>query len=923
MATLIVSNYNSTKITSYGGMFISCGILKANTLYTLKCRYKYTKNTSTRPQILCYNSDWVYGGNIYDATDDGIMKTRTVKFTSHPSEKHYEIGCYAWSYDDQNNGGGKTGVLEVDWYELWEGDATEFSLTDAYRKGTTNLFKHGANPTSLTGIGNNGANVTLDSTTFGYNVYKCVSTVQSTQMYIMYNSAALSSALETGKTYLATAEVYSPDSSWCYINIEQSNIIARSNTLVPNQWTRVWVIGTRTANAGAVTFYDVKGTYYYKNIHIAETPTSFVELQQSCVNPGYFSSVEPIWSLRAWWGYHFSTGYNISVSLSSTSVAASGGTITVTYTIKDKNTNAGVSGVTPAVSSTLGTVSNITATNSSGVGTAKVTINSLGTTLKTANTDGKITVTKNGTAYVNFHQVKNRITEITSITPSAGTLNSPATYTAAQNTKTVTTNTNSSCSAVVKFESGSSATTSHNSTTYGTWNWKYSWSSNQSYATLTSASSLNMDVTMTSRGTTKGAARSATITRTCAWTYTVAAGNSSTGSALTKSGSKGCTATVTQQANAANAYYKDLVVGLSYAATAPSTTSKTVAPSLSVKATPCYTSGSAGTQIAVPSSGYTVIYSESTASSYASVNSSTGVITWNSNSKVTSNRTVGITASVTCTRAYSSLTGAKAVTATHTKDTATYGNPTGTLTYPTAAWNSSSAGTYYTPTLTVSQVKTWASGAKETITPTVSSKTWTANSSGSAVSLRTTDGGIKFMADNFTTSQRTGYTITATFTANSKTGTASASPKQAGYPLSIDAYQVGYSGSTTSGGGTIPVGSYAYFYVKITNTGGSAVNTITWSPKRNSGYGTIGGQYSTSYMMYNNGRYSSDEITCTVKLANGVTVSDVVDVSLITGPDTGGTGGGDSSNDSSNWSLRKAVDNEESNTNEVADEQNT
>lgn len=213
MATLIVSNYNSTKITSYGGMFISCGILKANTLYTLKCRYKYTKNTSTRPQILCYNSEWVYGGNIYDATDDGIMKTRTVKFTSHPSEKHYEIGCYAWSYEDQNNGGGKTGVLEVDWYELWEGDATEFSLTDAYRKGTTNLFKHGANPTSLTGIGNNGANVTLDSTTFGYNVYKCVSTAQSTQMYIMYNSAALSSALETGKTYLATAEVYSPDSS--------------------------------------------------------------------------------------------------------------------------------------------------------------------------------------------------------------------------------------------------------------------------------------------------------------------------------------------------------------------------------------------------------------------------------------------------------------------------------------------------------------------------------------------------------------------------------------------------------------------------------------------------------------------------------------------------------------------------------------
>ena len=74
--------------------------------------------------------------------------------------------------------------------------------------------------------------------------------------------------------------------------------------------------------------------------------------------------------------------------------------------------------------------------------------------------------------------------------------------------------------------------------------------------------------------------------------------------------------------------------------------------------------------------------------------------------------------------------------------------------------------------------------------------------------------------------------------------------------------------------------------------------------------------------MYNNGSYSGDDITCTVKLANGVTASDVVYVSLVKGAYSGGTGGGDSSNDSSNWSLRKSVDNEESNTNEVIDEQN-
>lgn len=131
MATLIAANYQSTTVTSYGGMFISCGTLKANTLYTLKCRYKYTKNTSSMPQILCYNSNWSYGGGIYDTTDDGVMKTRITTFTSYPSAINYSIGCYAWSYNDQTNGGGKTGVLEVDWYELWEGDAREFSLADA------------------------------------------------------------------------------------------------------------------------------------------------------------------------------------------------------------------------------------------------------------------------------------------------------------------------------------------------------------------------------------------------------------------------------------------------------------------------------------------------------------------------------------------------------------------------------------------------------------------------------------------------------------------------------------------------------------------------------------------------------------------------------------------------------------------------
>ena len=217
MATLIVSNYSSVSSSTYGFMATDNIKLKNNTTYTLKCRYKWNKNgTYSSHPLACYlyESTWTNqcGAGCFFHSVPSDYTTYEHKFTTTSSASSYtfSIRCYA---NGQHNKGVPDGaILSMDWYELWEGDATEFSLTDAYRKGTTNLFKHGANPTSLTGIGNNGANVTLDSTTFGYNVYKCVSTAQSTQMYIMYSSAALSSALETGKTYLATAEVYSPDS---------------------------------------------------------------------------------------------------------------------------------------------------------------------------------------------------------------------------------------------------------------------------------------------------------------------------------------------------------------------------------------------------------------------------------------------------------------------------------------------------------------------------------------------------------------------------------------------------------------------------------------------------------------------------------------------------------------------------------------
>lgn len=270
MATLIASNYNSTKITSYGGMYISCGTLKANTLYTLKCRYKYTKNTSSHPQILCYNSDWVYGGDIYDATDDGIMKTRIIKFTSHPSERHYEIGCYAWSYADQNNGGGKTGVLEVDWYELWEGDATEFSLTDAIalseNKTATSFVSIGGHPTDVGTCTNTGyfsaaeprerirswmgyyfrthSSTSYGSWTYTYNHYTSASRSRTVTTYDHYSNGKVVQTGSTTQTEAATVT----NGSWSY-NWTTTGNSTRSRT-VTYSWSNYSNNATQTETGG-------------------------------------------------------------------------------------------------------------------------------------------------------------------------------------------------------------------------------------------------------------------------------------------------------------------------------------------------------------------------------------------------------------------------------------------------------------------------------------------------------------------------------------------------------------------------------------------------------------------------------------------------------------------------------------------------
>jgi hypothetical protein len=94
------------------------------------------------------------------------------------------------------------------------------------------------------------------------------------------------------------------------------------------------------------------------------------------------------------------------------------------------------------------------------------------------------------------------------------------------------------------------------------------------------------------------------------------------------------------------------------------------APSISYsvtnKRTYYYTSNTARTTVNETGT-CSVSYAETTASSYASVNTSNGTVTWNANPAVTSDRSVGITATVVNANS-TSLKATKAATSICLKD---------------------------------------------------------------------------------------------------------------------------------------------------------------------------------------------------------------------------------------------------------------
>lgn len=176
-----------------------------------------------------------------------------------------------------------------------------------------------------------------------------------------------------------------------------------------------------------------------------------------------------------------------------------------------------------------------------------------------------------------------------------------------------------------------------------------------------------------------------------------------------KSGSD--TATSTQQKDEPKTYGNvTFTTALSYPNVGPSTASMTASPTKAASQTVTMVSGS------TRAGSISYSYAATTASSYASVNTSTGVVTWNANPLVTSDRTVGITCTATGE-------GSKKATSTATskcvKDTYTYG------TLYSRDFNIDSvpaSGGTVTPIISSwGQIRNWSTGSTDypTVTPSI------------------------------------------------------------------------------------------------------------------------------------------------------------------------------------------------------------
>ena len=563
--------------------------------------------------------------------------------------------------------------------------------------------------------------------------------------------------------------------------------------------------------------------------------------------------------------------YTFSSSATSTTTPSSTyGTLatSVTYSIANTTTN-GFTAVN-ATTGALTATSRGTTYGASGRTSATVT-KTLKYTWTHTSTYGSSSVnTGNLTKTATCTQNANLITGLEIQNPSAGALTAPGTYAAKETTQSVANKTAASCGCKVTFSSGGS------SVSYSTWvnlTTTYSWSSNQSYATLTSANASSLNVKMSSRGTTTGDARSATITRKATFSASL---KSEYSNATAVSTSASCTATVTQEKNAANASSAITSWGTPSALVfgSPGITAAGGSAALSCTVpkntrTYYYTSGSAGS---TAQENATVAYSItkqtlSTSSAHGSTTISRFTISGSKLSHTTMGTNTGY--DVVTVRCYNSgSTGKYVENTTFVQNGITSYAPTATLKYNDAK---PSSVTYNSaPRLTVVVVPKYTSGSQGSSVTLTSSDytvqryrettlsdyatvrsdgyiTWNANQGVTTdytvgvtvyITLSSTYGGVDI--EGVTTARRLADSISsATYTWSRATVSYSSAPATGGtitpsVSVSVTRDATWASGYTNTS--TITTLSGKMFY--LTNTGGttgsygtinSSTGAITWS----------------------------------------------------------------------------------------------
>lgn len=449
--------------------------------------------------------------------------------------------------------------------------------------------------------------------------------------------------------------------------------------------------------------------------------------------------------------------------MSTSSVDISGGNIIVTYTITNASNNAAAASVTPNVISTLGSVSEVTSTNSNGIGTAKILVPNMGVNIKNPTTEtvkvllygiGSSTFTVGGNYVTSISATSNNRSLIYEQAPANGGTLSPVNI--------------GYLDVVFNYSSGASSS-SVPSTVYGVLSTTSSVFSGASSGTFGAPNTNNGEIIVSSKGVVESDVTYSsivTMTETVTWTPT-----EEYNSAGVKSCSVNTTATASQAANNSTSsivYDGDITINISADS---GTSSSNPLPASGGTSTLSYSASQLGRTKYVWDSGdasYST-YNTSTSRTPSITGSATGFSLSGTTVTAADRGTeVGGTRSVTYTASYGGVS--KSVTIYQQENT--YSDDGGVTSY--GSWSGGEisfnkeilgagvdeATVYIAPwkrsSSTTAKIRTWTSGSTETITAAFTGTDYYTGS----VEVSVNGGVASLSATSFTASSGTNRSIT-------------------------------------------------------------------------------------------------------------------------------------------------------------------